>query len=62
MITIIHHGKKQYKYEQTCPKCGCVFGFNDNDVDVIGPFYDPVYSIYCPDCGYHMTTYDKDWE
>ena len=62
MITIIHHGKKQHKYEKICPACGCVFGFDDNDINRTGPFYDPVYDIYCPDCGYQITSYSKDLE
>ena len=52
MITIIKHGKMKNKNESTCPICGCIFTYNDFDIKNKGPHYDPVYFIYCPDCGY----------
>lgn len=60
MITIIQHGEIPYKYKKFCPRCHCLFGFNDNDIDITGPFYDPIYEIICPECNYKITSYSKD--
>ena len=52
MITVIKHGKMKNKNESTCPICGCIFAYNDFDIKNKGSYYDPVYFINCPDCGY----------
>ena len=53
MITVIKHGKMKYKNQSTCPICGCVFAYHDSDIKSKDSYYNnPVYFIYCPDCGY----------
>lgn len=62
MITILKHGK--HEYEETCPRCGCIFSFwkedmhcepiettQENGFDVDIEF---IYSIDCPDCGQNI--------
>ena len=49
MITIIKHGAIS-QYEKTCPKCGCIFRFTDDDISRFnGPV--TIQVIGCPDCG-----------
>ena len=60
MITVIKHGKMKYKNQSTCPICGCIFAYHDSDIKNKGPHYDPVYFIYCPDCGYQLTGFCKN--
>ena len=61
MITVIKHGKMKYKNQSTCPICGCVFAYHDSDIKSKDSYYNnPVYFIYCPDCGYQFTGFYKD--
>ena len=60
MITIIKHGKMKNRNESTCPFCGCIFAYNDFDIKNKGSYYDPVYFINSPDCGYQLTGFYMD--
>lgn len=44
MIEILKHGKKDSKFQLTCPFCACEFRYEELDVE--GDFF-----IRCPDCG-----------
>ena len=54
MIVIIKHGTVD-EYEKTCPKCGCIFRFTDDDISKfdISRFdgAETIQVIDCPDCG-----------
>lgn len=49
MITIIKHGQTQM-HELTCPQCGCIFRFTNDDLRIFrGTTILEI--IDCPDCG-----------
>ena len=49
-------------YRVTCPLCGCIFDFNDEeirDMDSEGVQY---FSVTCPDCNHYENAWSKrDW-
>lgn len=52
MIQVEKHGNQYGWYRATCPKCGCIFTFNQDDI-LVKIIYNE-YSekvIYCPECG-----------
>lgn len=48
MITIIKHGAVG-QYEKTCPNCGCIFRFTDDDTTIFRAA-EILQVIVCPDC------------
>lgn len=44
MIKILKHGKKNSKFQLTCPFCACEFEYEESDLE------DDSF-IRCPDCG-----------
>lgn len=58
MIKIIRPGKK--RYEATCKVCGCLFSFDESDLEETGPQYDRSVYMYCPFCHEKMTAWDLD--
>jgi len=58
MIKIIRSGIK--KYRATCPKCKCIFEFDESDVETFGPPYDRAVRLNCPDCGEKMEGWDAE--
>ena len=63
MINIIKEGHI-YPYQLICVKCGCIFEFQDEDIqevqDRINDFH---YQINCPICDNKFCTYfsKSDW-
>ena len=58
MIQVIKYGRQ--RYEITCPRCKCRFSFDKTDIEKIGPLYDRLVRIHCPDCHYKITEWDID--
>ena len=56
MITVIKPGRIR-GYEVTCKRCGCVFRFEDSDIEKNAPYYDNTVKVKCP----HCYTYLASW-
>ena len=40
-----------HSYETTCPDCGCMFYYDEEDIETAG-LNDFVFYVSCPDCNY----------
>lgn len=66
-MKIIKDGLKHENYpiEHTCPVCGCVYEYDENDIHATDE-RDGVYFgvVFCPTCknSYHVTCTKEVWE
>lgn len=52
MIQVEKHGNQYSWYRCTCPECGCIFVFTQDDIDVNIVYNEyTAKMIYCPECG-----------
>lgn len=58
MINIIRHGNKIYKV--TCPTCGCIFEFTDEDIDIAETSNGDYVQIRCPDCNRAINAWNRE--
>lgn len=62
MVTIIKYGTK---YKKTCDNCGCLFSYEDEDIDAHYEWLVPIKeTIECPQCRNDilLRTFDNEEE
>ena len=60
MINIIKKGNL-FPYQLTCPKCGCIFEFQDEDIEVKQVMYNEwIWMMRCPTCGEVIRSYSSN--
>ena len=57
MKQIIKHGHAPYK--ATCPLCGCIFTFEDEDIENNHCQWDYEEWLSCPECEQHITVINR---
>ena len=57
MIKVVKHGHAPY--QMTCKYCGCVFIFEDSDIQNNHCQWDYAEYIYCPECKYQNIIHSR---